>query len=174
MPERSRNASETNACGFNHQLLTLVYRSPSRYQTSTRKSPRHFECEETKDLKRSLLLCGHGQLLQRPIPQMCHHTCTFKQFMWIEKEFLMGTKIMLTYPQFDKPFIVYTVVSKKQIGGVITQENRPLGFFSKKLTDTQCCYPVTEQELLAIIETLKYFKRVAWHCSNRSQESHSP
>jgi hypothetical protein len=94
--------------------------------------------------------------------------------MWIEKEFLMGTKIMLTYPQFDKPFIVYTVVSKKQIGGVITQENRPLGFFSKKLTDTQCCYSVTEQELLAIIETLKYFKRVAWHCSNRSQESHSP
>jgi hypothetical protein len=33
-------------------------------------------------------------------------------------------------------------------------------FFSKKLTDTQCRYPDTEQELLAIVETLKYFKHM--------------
>jgi hypothetical protein len=31
------------------------------------------------------------------------------------------------------------------------------GFFSKKLTKTQQWYPVTEQELLDIVETLKYF-----------------
>jgi hypothetical protein len=50
----------------------------------------------------------------------------------------MTQDAMLTYLQFDKPFIVYTNASKKQIGRVVTQENKPLGFFSKKLTDTQC------------------------------------
>jgi hypothetical protein len=44
---------------------------------------------------------------------------------------------MLTYPQFDKPFIIYTDTSDKQIGGIITQCDKPLSFFSKKLTDTQ-------------------------------------
>ncbi len=67
---------------------------------------------------------------------------------------------MLTYPQFDKPFIVYTDASEKQIRRVITQEVKPLGYFSRKLTNTQRCYPVTEQELLAITETPKYFKHM--------------
>jgi hypothetical protein len=42
----------------------------------------------------------------------------------------------------------------------VSQCGKPLVFFSKKLTDTQCRYPVTEQELLAIVETLKYFKHM--------------
>jgi transposase InsO family protein len=67
---------------------------------------------------------------------------------------------MLTYPNFDEPFIVHTDASNKQIGGVIMQNNKPLGFFSKKLTDVQRRYPVTEQELLAITETLKYFRHM--------------
>jgi hypothetical protein len=37
------------------------------------------------------------------------------------------------------------------------QHDKPLGYFSRKLTDTQRRYPVTEQELLAIMETLKFF-----------------
>jgi hypothetical protein len=60
----------------------------------------------------------------------------------------------------SKPFIIYTDASKKQIGGLITQDKKPLDFFSNKLTDTQHQYPVTEQELLAIMETLKYFKHM--------------
>ncbi len=72
----------------------------------------------------------------------------------------MAQEAMLTYPQFDQLFVVYTDASEKQIGGVITQHGKPLGFFSRKLTDTQRRYPVTEQELLAIVETLKYFKHM--------------
>jgi hypothetical protein len=79
-------------------------------------------------------------------------------FMRMKDIMVQGT--MLTYPQFDKPFTVYTDASEKQIGGVVTHEGKPFVFFSKKLTDTQCRYPVTEQELLAIMETLKYFKHM--------------
>jgi hypothetical protein len=73
---------------------------------------------------------------------------------------IIAQDIMLTYPQFDKPFHVYTDASETQIGGVIMQDSKPLGFFSKKLNQTQKKYPVTEQELLAIVETIKYFRHM--------------
>jgi hypothetical protein len=36
------------------------------------------------------------------------------------------------------------------------QDGKPLGFYSKKLNETQRHYPVTEHELL-VVETLKYY-----------------
>jgi hypothetical protein len=69
----------------------------------------------------------------------------------------IAKETLLTYPDFTQPFVVHTDASSKQIGGVISQNEKPIAFFSKKLTDVQQCYPVTEQELLAIAETLKYF-----------------
>jgi hypothetical protein len=72
----------------------------------------------------------------------------------------IAKEMMLTYPDFTQPFLVHTNASSKQIGGVICQHGKPLGFFSKKLTAVQQRYPVTEQELLAIVETLKYFRHM--------------
>jgi hypothetical protein len=66
------------------------------------------------------------------------------------------------YPDFNKVFEVYTDASSKQLGAVITQDNRPIVFFSRKLSDTQCKYSVTKIELLAIDKTLKEFKGMLW------------
>ena len=44
----------------------------------------------------------------------------------------------------------------------MTQDNRLLAFFSRKLSDTQKQYSVTEIELLAIVEALKEFKGMLW------------
>jgi hypothetical protein len=49
-----------------------------------------------------------------------------------------------------------------QLGAVITQDNRPIAFFSRKRSKTQQKYSVTEIELLAIVETLKEFKGLLW------------
>jgi hypothetical protein len=49
-----------------------------------------------------------------------------------------------------------------QLGAVITQDNRPIAFFSKKLSEMQQKYSVTEIELLAIVETLKEFNGMLW------------
>ena len=70
--------------------------------------------------------------------------------------------VVLAYPDFSKPFEIYTVASATQLGAVITQNNRPLAFFSRKLTDTQKRYSVTKIELLAIVEALKEFKGMLW------------
>ncbi len=65
---------------------------------------------------------------------------------------------VLAYPNFSKPFEVYTDTSSTQLGAVITQDNRPIAFFSRKLSKTKQKYGVMDIELLAIVETLKEFK----------------
>ncbi len=62
--------------------------------------------------------------------------------------------VVLAYPDYSKVFEIYTDASSKQLGVVITQDNRPIVFFSRKLSDTQCKYSVTKIELLAIVKTL--------------------
>ena len=62
-------------------------------------------------------------------------------------------EVVLAYPDFSKVFEIYTDASSKQLGAVITQANRPIAFFSRKLFPAQCKYSVT-----AIVETLKEFK----------------
>ncbi len=68
----------------------------------------------------------------------------------------------MAYPDYSKVFEIYTDTSSKQLGTVITQDNRPIAFFSRELSDTQHKYSVTEIELLAIVETLKEFKEMLW------------
>ncbi len=68
----------------------------------------------------------------------------------------------MAYSDFNKVFEIYTDASSKQLGAVVTQDNRPIAFFSRKLSDTQRKYSVTKIELLAIVETLKEFKGMLW------------
>jgi len=70
--------------------------------------------------------------------------------------------VVLAYPDYSKPFEIYTDASTKQLGAVIVQDNRPVAFFSRKLSDAQTRYSITELELLAIVETLKEFKGMLW------------
>jgi hypothetical protein len=70
--------------------------------------------------------------------------------------------VVLAYPDYSKVFEIYTDASSKQFGAVITQDNRPIAFFSQKLSDAQHKYSVTKIELLAIVETLKELKGMLW------------
>jgi hypothetical protein len=74
----------------------------------------------------------------------------------------IAKEVVLAYPDFTKPFDIYTDASTNQLGAVITQDNRPLAFFSRKLSGAHSKYTVTELELLAIVETLKEFKGMLW------------
>ncbi len=71
-------------------------------------------------------------------------------------------EVVLAYPDFLKPFEIYTNASTKQLGAAITQENRPIAFFSWKLSGVQSKYTITKLELLAIVETLKEFNGMLW------------
>jgi hypothetical protein len=62
--------------------------------------------------------------------------------------------VVLAYPDYSKVFEVYTDASSKQLGVAITQGNRPIAFFSRKLSNTQHKYSVTKIELLAIVDAM--------------------
>jgi hypothetical protein len=96
----------------------------------------------------------------------CKNNLKKKPWQWdlIHQEAFENVKktitkeVALAYQDFTKPFDMYTDASTKQLGVVITQDNRPSAFFSWKLSGAQSKYTVTKLELLALVETLKEFK----------------
>ena len=73
---------------------------------------------------------------------------------------VMAKEILLHYPDFNKPFEIHTDASHSQLGAVITQDNKPIAFYTRKLRNGQHNYTTTERELLAIVETLKEFRTI--------------
>ena len=56
---------------------------------------------------------------------------------------MVARDVVLSYPDFNKEFVIYTDTSKRQLGAVITQHNRPIAFFSRKLNSAQATYNIT-------------------------------
>jgi hypothetical protein len=70
---------------------------------------------------------------------------------------LISMEMLLTFPNFNEPFHIFTDASKYQLGTVIMQNNKPLAFYSQKMNEAQKRYTTGEQELLSIVEMLKEF-----------------
>jgi hypothetical protein len=91
-----------------------------------------------------------------------------KKFIWTDTEqkafeqikMLLSRDVLLSYPNFNKPFAIHTDASKIQLGAVISQDQKPIAFYSHKLNPAQTCYTTTECELLSIVETLKEFHNI--------------
>ncbi len=49
----------------------------------------------------------------------------------------IAKETVLAYLDFSKPFKIYTDASSTQLGALITQDNRPIAFSSRKLSKTQ-------------------------------------
>jgi transposase InsO family protein len=73
---------------------------------------------------------------------------------------LIGREVLLSYPDFSKPFEIHTDASDYQLGAVIHQDNKPIAFYSKKLNSAQRNYTTTEKELLSIVATLNEFENI--------------
>jgi hypothetical protein len=63
---------------------------------------------------------------------------------------LMSKETLLTFPNFNEPFHIFTDASKYQLGAVIMQNDKPLAFCSRKMNEAQKryqrvnknCYPL--------------------------------
>ena len=73
---------------------------------------------------------------------------------------VISRETLLSFPDFNKEFHIYTDASDYQLGAVIMQDNKPLAFYSRKLNSAQKRYTTGEQELLSIVETLKEFRNI--------------
>ena len=81
-----------------------------------------------------------------------------KAFREIKK--VMARETLLAFPDFNKRFTIHTDASKTQLGACISQEGKPIAFYSRKLNPAQTRYTTTERELLSIVETLKEFRNI--------------
>jgi hypothetical protein len=78
-----------------------------------------------------------------------------------EAKKMLSKEALLAHPALNKPFIIHTDASHRQLGAVVvSQDNHPIAFHSRKLNDAQTRYTTTERELLSVVETLKEFRMI--------------
>jgi len=71
---------------------------------------------------------------------------------------MLCRETMLAFPDYNKAFEIHTDGSAFALGAVISQDKKPIAFYSRKLNPAQTRYTTTERELLSIVETLKEFR----------------
>ena len=71
---------------------------------------------------------------------------------------MLCQETMLAFPDYNKAFEIHTDASAFALGAVISQDKKPIAFYSRKLNPAQTRYTTTERELLSIVETLKEFR----------------
>ena len=72
----------------------------------------------------------------------------------------MACNTILTYPDSNDTFKIHSADNVFQLGAVIIQKGKAITFYSRKFTDSQQWYKVTEKELLIIVETLNDFRAI--------------
>lgn len=86
--------------------------------------------------------------------------------------------VTLSYPDYNKPFNIYSDASNTAIGAVLSQtfekNERPLYFFSRKLTDAERNYSTIEKEILAVVSSLKKFRQMILGKSINIYTDHNP
>ena len=76
---------------------------------------------------------------------------------------IMTANLLLSYPDFNQPFILTTDASNVAIGGVLSQimegKERPIAYLSRTLSKAEEKYSATAKELLAIYFSAKSFRQ---------------
>ena len=73
---------------------------------------------------------------------------------------IITDNVMLSFPDFNKPFEIHTDASDYQLGSVIMQDQKPIAFYSRKLNAAQRNYTTGEREMLSIVETLRAYRNI--------------
>ena len=73
-----------------------------------------------------------------PLTSMCRKNQNFEWTDQMQEAFEMvktriSNEAMLAHADFSKPFDVHMDSSDYQLGGIVSQEGKPIAFFSKKL-----------------------------------------
>ena len=107
----------------------------------------------------------HRSTLLAPLTKLTSNSVPWKwtaeeQMAFDDMKLVMSRQTLIVYPDFSKPFHIFTDCSKLQLGAVIMQDGKPVAFYSRKLNPAQTRYTTTERELLSIVETLKEFRNI--------------
>ena len=129
----------------------------------------------TKDIKSLLGMAGYyrkfiqdyativqplTRLLKKKVPYLWTEECA--KSLNTLKSAMISSDILM-YPDFMKEFILDTDCSGIAMGAVLSQlneqeEEKPIAYFSRSLNNAQRNYPITKQEMCALVESIRHFK----------------
>ncbi len=93
--------------------------------------------------------CSQTKVTKAKVPW---HWVKVQQRSFDHVKATLAKEVVFSYLENSKVFEIYTDASSKQLGAVITQNNRPIVFFSRRLSVAQHNHSVTKIELLAIVK----------------------
>ena len=81
--------------------------------------------------------CGHTKITTaKKTKKRAWHWDEVHQIAFDNVKTTISRDVVLAYPDYLQEFEIYTDASSKQLGAVITQGNKPITFFSRKLAET--------------------------------------
>lgn len=86
----------------------------------------------------------------------------------------LTTEPVLTYPNFEKEFVVTTDASATAVGAILEQEGKVIQYASKTLLDTQKRWSATELELFGVVFGCKTFRHYVLGTRFKVYTDHMP
>ena len=75
----------------------------------------------------------------------------------------LTTTPILVLPEFSQPFELHYDVSKVGIGAMLSQNNKPMAYFSEKLTGSKLNYSTYDVEFFVVVQAVKHWKHYLLH-----------
>ena len=81
---------------------------------------------------------------------------------------------VLHHPDYNDVFVLETDASDHSLGAVLSQNSKPIGYYSYKLTPVESRYTTMEKEGLSVVKSLNFFKDIIFNskiiikCDNRN------
>ena len=89
------------------------------------------------------------------------------------KEKLIQAPILI-YPDFNQPFEITTDASNVALGGVLSQNDKPIAYVSRTLNEHELNYSTIEKECLGIVWCLKQFRPYVYGRKIKLFTDHKP
>ncbi|XP_036142141.1 uncharacterized protein LOC118645372 [Monomorium pharaonis] len=128
-----------------------------------------------KEIKQFLGLVGYYRkfikdfsMIAKPLTRLLQKSSTFQwtneqQHSFESLKSKLITQPVLSYPDWNRPFVLTTDAFNEAIGAILSQgtigKDKPLAFASRTLNKAETRYSTTEKELLAIVWATKHFRQ---------------
>jgi len=87
---------------------------------------------------------------------------------------VLSTEPVLAFYNVDKPVLITCDASQSGLGAVLLQEDRPIAYASRALTDAETRYAQIEKELLAIVFAFSKFHQYVYGKEALVESDHRP
>ncbi|CAA7012879.1 unnamed protein product [Microthlaspi erraticum] len=109
----------------------------------------------------------HFSSIMAPITDCIKSTCfswTMEAHAAFEKiKTCLTTAPVLALPNFTLPFELHSDASKSGIGAVLSQQGRPIAFYSEKMAGPRSRYSTYDVELYAVVQSIKHWRHYLFH-----------